>query len=559
MAARGSPVVEVPGKARSAGQRLLDRVATPLSGLPRATTDYTIARAIKIPTRDGIELAADLYRPVEQPAGTLLVRGPYGRSAALALLQVRIFVARGYNALFVSSRGTFGSGGRFDPTMSEVDDGHDVVAWMRDQPWFTGNFATVGGSYLGHTQWALMTDPPPELAAAVVSIGPHDFHEHVWGTGAFRLDFLSWSYGVVHQEDGGALKGATRLATSRRRINPFVNQLPLARAADTCLDGRASWYVDWVTRPDPGDPYWAPMQHGAALEKVDVPILLIGGWQDIFLDQTIQQYERLHARGVDVAMTIGPWSHLGVGAGGARLASRETFDWLEEHLAHRGQRRRRAPVRVFVTGAKEWRELSEWPAASETQTLYLHADQGLHPLPPTAASAASSFTFEPADPTPTMGGPLLDFRCRVDDTALAQRPDVLAFTGAVLDQPLDIVGTPVLELSHSSDNPHADLFARISEIDRRGRSHNVTEGYARLDPSRSESGGTLTLALRPTAHRFPAGSRVRLVIAGGCQPQFARNLGTGENPGTGVGLRSARHAVGHHREHCSRLLLPVSP
>jgi len=552
-----SSVADGTDEPRSARERLLDRVATAVSGLPRATTDYTIARDIRIPTRDGIELAADLYRPRRDPVGTLLVRGPYGRSLALALLQVRIFAGRGYNALFVSSRGTFGSGGSFDPMMTEVDDGHDVVTWMRDQPWFTGTFATVGGSYLGHTQWALMTEPPPELAAAVVSIGPHDFHQHVWGTGAFRLDFLGWSYGVVHQEDGGALRGATRLATSRRRLQPFMNQLPLAHAADTCLDGRAPWYVEWVTRADPDDAYWAPMQHSIALERVEVPILLIGGWQDIFLEQTVQQYQRLHARGVDVAMTIGPWSHLGVGAGGARVASRETLDWLEEHLAHSGRRRRRAPVRLFVTGAKEWRDLPAWPPASEARTLYLHPDHSLAKLPPAAPQPASSFTFDPADPTPTMGGPLLDFRCRVDDTALAQRPDVLAFTGAVLEHPLEVIGTPVVELSHSCDNPHADLFARVSEVDRRGRSHNVTEGYARLDPDRPEGTGTVTLALRPTAHRFAAGSQVRLMVAGGCQPQFARNLGTGENPGTGIGLRPARHALGHDPDRCSRLWLPI--
>jgi putative CocE/NonD family hydrolase len=553
-----SSVAGVAEQPRSARDRLLDRVATSLSGLPRATTDYTVARGIRIPTRAGIELAADLYRPRENAVGTLLLRGPYGRSLALALLQARIFVARGYNALFASSRGTFGSGGTFDPMMTEVDDGHDVVAWMRDQPWFTGTFATVGGSYLGHTQWALMTEPPPELAAAVVSIGPHDFHHHVWGTGAFRLDFLGWSYGVVHQEDGGTLKGVTRLATSRRRIDPYMNQLPLARAAETCLDGRAPWYVEWVTRPEADDPYWAPMQHGIALEKVEVPVLLIGGWQDIFLEQTLQQYARLHARGVDVAMTIGPWSHLGAGAGGARVASRETFDWLEEHLSRRGRRRRPAPVRVFVTGAKEWRDLREWPPPPEMSTLYLHHDHSLAPLPPSTARPPSSFTFDPADPTPTVGGAMLQLRCRVEDSALAERPDVLAYTGPVLERPLEIVGTPVVELFHLCDNPHADLFARVSEVDRRGRSHNVTEGYARLDPTRPDDASTVTLALRPTAHRFATGSRVRLLVAGGSQPQFARNLGTGENPGTGVGLRPARHSVGHHPDDCSRLLLPGS-
>jgi putative CocE/NonD family hydrolase len=146
----------------------------------------------------------------------------------------------------------------------------------------------------------------------------------------------------------------------------------------------------------------------------------------------------------------------------------------------------------------------------------------------------------------------------VDDSALADRPDVLTFTGAVLERPLEIVGAPVVELSHSCDNPHADLFARISEVDRRGRSHNVTEGYVRLDPARPDGAGTLTLALRPTAHRFATGSRVRLLVGGGCHPQFARNLGTGENPGTGVGLRPAHHVLGHEPDDCCRLLLPVS-
>jgi len=34
---------------------------------------------------------------------------------------------------------------------------------MRRQRWFTGQFATVGISYLGFTQFALLQDPPPEL------------------------------------------------------------------------------------------------------------------------------------------------------------------------------------------------------------------------------------------------------------------------------------------------------------------------------------------------------------------------------------------------------------
>jgi putative CocE/NonD family hydrolase len=546
-------MTSAPPERPSRGGRALDQLATRVFALPPASNTYTIARGMRVPMRDGVELAADLYQPASRPVGTLLVRGPYGRSMLQALPLVRVFAARGYNALYVSSRGTFGSDGEFSPMVSEIDDGHDVVAWMRDQPWFTGTFATLGGSYLGFTQWALLTDPPPELVAAVVSIAPHDFGEYVWGTGSFRLDFLGWSHMVVHQEEGGALRGTVRMAAAGRRNATAMNELPLAKAAQTHLGGRAQWYRDWVTRPNLDDPFWEPMDAGVALERAQVPILLITGWQDLFLDQTLEQYQQLRERSLDVALTVGPWSHIAVGA--ASVTTRETFDWMEEHLARRSSRRRAAPVHVFVTGADEWRDLASWPPATSARVLHLGPHRDLTPQPPTSDAPASSFVFDPARPTPTIGGPLLGRRCIKDDTELGERPDVACFTTPVLDRDLEVLGAPVVELAHASDNPHVDLFVRISEIGPDGRSHNVTEGFTRLAPDRAP--GPVTLPLREMAHRFGTGSRLRLVVAGGSHPQFARNLGTGDNPGTGVELRPARHTIHHGEGGCSRLVLPV--
>ncbi len=158
--------------------------------------------------RDGVELVADHYVPrPRSPAGTLLVRGPYGRGLPFAALFGAVYAARGYHVVIQSVRGTFGSGGDFDPFVNEVDDGADTVAWLRDQPWFTGTFATIGLSYLGFTQWALLTDPPPELKAAVITVGPHDVSGPRWGTGSFGLnDFLGWSDLVARQEDPRRLR-----------------------------------------------------------------------------------------------------------------------------------------------------------------------------------------------------------------------------------------------------------------------------------------------------------------------------------------------------------------
>ncbi len=150
----------------------------------------------------------------------------------------------------------------------------------------------------------------------------------------------------------------------------------------------------------------------------------------------------------------------------------------------------------------------------------------------------------------------MELRCTVDDTELATRADVACYTSRPLKDDLEIMGAPILELAHSSDNPHADVFARISEVDVEERSHNLTEGYLRLEPGRSP--GPVSVKLRPAAHRFVAGTRIRLVIAGGSHPQFARNLGTDENPGIGVGLRPCRHTIGHGQGGFSFLCLPVA-
>jgi putative CocE/NonD family hydrolase len=540
----------------SAAGRALDRAAARILRLPPATTTYRVARDLRIPVRDGVELAADLYRAEPEAAGTLLLRGPYGRSLPQALPFARVFAERGYHVLYVSVRGTFGSGGRFEPMVSEVEDGHDVVAWMRDQPWFTGTFGTLGGSYLGFTQWALLVDPPPEMTAAVISVAPHDFSRHAWGTGSFRLDFLGWSHMVVHQEDGGALRGAVRMARAQRRDAAAMDELPLTLAASTYLGGRGPWYTDWVSRSDLDDPFWAPMNLTRALDRVDVPVLLISGWYDLFLDQTLEQYAHLRHRGIDVAMTVGPWSHIAVGAGAARITANETFDWFEEHVARRGLRRRTAPVRVFVTGADEWRDLRAWPPPTGTRTWYLGPHADLLDDPPPEDAPASSFLFDPSHPTPTVGGPLLSTKAQVDDSSLAARADLLTLSSEPLQTDVEVIGEPVVELSHSSDNPHADLFVRLSDVGADGGSRNITEGFVRLDPRRPA--GTVSLRLRATAHRFVAGHRIRLVVAGGSHPQFARNLGTDEDPALGVTMRPARHTVRHGEGGRSTLVMPVT-
>ncbi|MBS1695990.1 MAG: CocE/NonD family hydrolase [Actinobacteria bacterium] len=535
--------------------RLTDRALSALLGLGPPTCAHTITREVSVAMRDGVPLLADHYAPITaEPAGTILVRGPYGRGGPAAL-SARLYAAHGYHVVIQSTRGTFGSGGEFAPGRTEVDDGADTVAWLRGQPWFTGSFATIGSSYLGFTQWALLVDPPPELAAAVITVGPHDLSATIWDSGAFALsDFLGWSDAVARQEDPRTTRRLLRSAAARWRVRPALNGLPLGAAGRALLGDGAPWYESWLAHPETRDEFWAPTRLHAALERARIPVLLTTGWQDVFLTQTLEQYERLHARGVDVALTVGPWTHMQIGVQGARRNGREARRWLAAHLSGRPGRRA-GRVSVFVTGARCWRELSQWPPPCDDTELFLWPGSILADRPPWPGAAPSRFVYDPADPTPTVGGRLLSPESGYrTGRRLSARPDVLNFTGARLAADVEIAGTPIVELHHTTDIPHADVFVRLGEADDAGRIRNVSDGYLRLGAERV---APLRLRLDPVAHRFRAGRRICLLVAGGSHPRFARNLGTGEPALTGSGARPSTHTVAHGAGGVSRLVLPV--
>ncbi len=536
-----------------AGGQAAGRALGRMLGLPRPTTRYTVS-SVRVPMRDGIELVADHYAPAtSRPAGTVLVRGPYGRGFPFALMFARLYAARGYHVVLQSVRGTFGSAGEFEPMVNEAADGADTVVWLRQQPWFTGRFATIGVSYLGYTQWALLSDPPPELAAAVITAGPHDLLASVWGTGSFAVnDFLGWSDLVAHQEDPARIRAGIRQMRAPRRVARAAAELPMGAAARALLGAGAPWFESWAEHCDPDDPFWDRMRYPAALDRAEVPVLLLGGWQDIFLRQTLQQYRQLRDRGVDVALTMGPWTHTELLTKGLATSVRETLDWLGTHLGGAPARQRPSAVNVFVNG-QGWRNLPDWPPATTERALYLQPGGRLGETAPEAGAAPATFRYDPADPTPTTGGPLLSPNGGyANDSRLALRADVLDFTGATLTHDLYVYGNPVIELAHTSDNPHADLFVRVSEVDANGRSRNVSDAYRRLGAAQE----VVSIELDGIAHRFRAGSRIRVLIAGGWFPRYARNLGTEEAVLTARQLKPATHSVHFGR---SRLVLPVGP
>ncbi len=569
-----------PGPAAAAASRVLSRAWS----LPPQRNQVAVDRDLKVPMSDGTVLLADHYIPVPvASAATVLVRCPYGRGLPFGVGSAQIIAERGYHVLLQSCRGTFGSGGDFEPMRNEIADGQDTVAWLREQDWFTGWFGTLGASYLGFVQWALAMDPPPELAAAVVHVGPHDLSRTAYRNGVFDLyNFLSWADLVAHQEHVGLLQGALRNATALRRLRPALARLPVRAGARDLLGVEAMWFESWLEHPVTTDPFWAPLQCGAALDRTAVPTLVVGGWHDLFLEQTLEQYRTLAARGVPTRLLVGPWAHIDAAMSGTAII--ESLAWLDRYLGT-GTHRSATPagaersVRIWVGGAPEhqgtsksrrgprragqWRAIASWPpSGAAQQRWYLGPHGTLSPRDPAAGPDAepASFRYDPADPTPSVGGAIMAPSAGArDNQAVEQRLDVLVFSSEPLNEPAEVIGEVSAELSVTRDNPHADLFVRLCDVSPGGQSRNVCDGIVRLTEDDPLT-GTVRVSLIGVAHRFGRGHRLRLQVSGGAFPRFARNPGNGQVDPPAAGLVPTRYEIGLGPQgagNASVLLLPA--
>ncbi|MFF9395314.1 CocE/NonD family hydrolase [Streptomyces griseoluteus] len=498
-------------------------------GLPAKRYDVGWEPGAAVPGDDGSTLLTDHYFPrAEGDFPTLLVRSPYGRGLPWSAMYGLLFAEQGFHVVLQSCRGTGGSGGAFHLWRNEAADGLATVAWLREQPWFTGTLGTLGPSYLGYVQWALAQDPPPELKAMVVQVGLHDpyalFHA---GDGALRLEnALVVGLGMHHQHRGVAAfaRAALRL---RRRLRTVTMAAPLRGAYASALGGEVPWLDEVLAHPGAEDPYW----DGAALAPpLDhrVPTGLITGWHDALADQTLEQYARLRRAGCETALLVGPWTHTSALQQGWPEVFTETLAWLRAHLCADPTALRPTVVRVHMGGENTWRDLGDWPPATDAGYWYPTGDGHLTRQAPTDSAPLTTFRHDPADPTPALGGPLLSPGAGPrDNRPLEARADVVTFTGPPLTEPLDVIGPVTASLTLSTDTGHTDVFTRLCDVDPEGRSVNVCDGLGTLTAS-PHAPARITVPMSATAHRFASGHRVRWQISAGAHPRYARNPGTGE-------------------------------
>jgi hypothetical protein len=512
------------------------------------TRDVTVQRDLRIPMPDGVDLLADRWMPKSGGDGlpTALIRSPYGRRLFGSMF-ARPLAERGYQVVIQSVRGGFGSGGTFDPMRQEREDGLATLDWLVEQPW-SDAIVLYGLSYLGHVQWAVADRLPPQVKAMIPVVTES----------ALTLEFLrpdgmsletpfGWGVLVGTQERSLAF---LRKPFQDKKTARALSTLPL-READIVALGERSAYIQDILVHDAGAERWEGLDHSGRVAGVTVPVSSIGGWYDIFLPGQLRDFQVLQAHGRPARLTVGPWTH-------TDITGTPVDEAVEFGLAHaRGEEPpHRAPVRLYVMGEEAWRDFESWPPAGYSPQRFHLGSGGVLTSEPSPESSVDTYRYDPADPTPAVGGVRLAGDAgRVDNTALEARPDVLTYTTPVLSEDVEVVGEVSAEIWFSSSLPHADVFVRLCDVDEAGRSWNVCDGLVSL--SDAEEVRCAAVRLWPTAYRFRRGHRIRVQVSSGAFPRYARNPGTGEQRATATRLVAADQTVHHGPDRLSAITLPV--
>jgi uncharacterized protein len=544
--------------------RIAGRAIDRALGLPATAAPYVVRRDVPVAMPDGVVLLGDHYRPAghDRPLPVVLTRSPYGRGGA-AFLFAAPLARQGFQVFIQSTRGTFGSGGQFRPFLSEREDGLATVAWLRRQPWCDGRVSMTGGSYLGHTQWAVAPYADPPLRSVSLNITTAKFTGAFYHQGAPSLqNTLNW-IGLVGRQERG-LSAVIPNPRQMARMKRALRKVPL-QAADVDVAGApVAFWRDFTGHAAPADPFWAGADHDQADLSRLPPVSMVTGWWDLFLPGQLRDYQAIRAAGVTARLIIGPWLHGDPGE--LREMTRQDIAWLDHHLRG-GPPPAGAPVRVFLQQAGTWLDFADWPPPAAATACYLRSSGRLGPDPEPGDAPPSTFVYNPADPTPSAGGPLLQPPGKqVDNAGIEARPDVLTFTSDPFPADSDLVGPVSARIFVRTDREHADLFVRVCDVDLKGVSRNITDGIRRLSPQTVPAPGVqagddgiqaVDLELCPTAYRVQAGHRIRVQVSGGAFPRFARNFGTGEPFGSATRALRCRFEIHHDSRHAAHVLLPL--
>jgi uncharacterized protein len=559
----------------------------------------TIEHGVAVKMRDGTILRADIYRPnAPGKFPIILTRTPYDKH------HDDVFglkgVARGYVVINQDVRGRYTSEGEWYPFLHESEDGYDTVEWAAALPYSDGRVGMYGGSYVGATQMLAAIAHPPHLAGICPVVTASNYHDGwTYQGGAFEQWFNeSWTSGLAQDtlirsvsRQTNALNGIAKLPLAEYPLFP----LPQNSSSTELMHELAPYFLDWLAHPDYDD-YWKRWAIEEHFPDIRVPVLTIAAWYDIFLGGSLRNYIGLkqHAEnavardGQRLVVTIGGHAGAGQKVGDIDFGPDAPFDEDEitlqwyDHLfkdisnGFAGPKR----VKLFVLGANQWRDEDDWPLARAKDTKYFLSSGGkansasgngtLETVAP-RADASDEFIYDPANPVPTIGGPLCCDSTHLkpgprDQGSAETRSDVLVYSTAPLTSDLEVTGPVRLELFAKSSAVDTDFTAKLVDVGPDGFAQNLTEGIVRAryrnsqeKPELMKPGEVykLNVDLWATSNVFHKGHRIRLEISSSNFPRFDRNMNTGGETTQPQKPVSATSTVLHDAGHPSVLILPV--
>lgn len=553
-------------------------------GLKKPMFKTMIEKNVLISMRDGIILAADLYRP--KPEGrypAILLRTPYGKENKEHSYPdlANILACLGYAVLVQDVRGKYSSEGEFNPFIHEENDGYDTIDWVTSQVWSSASCALYGFSYLGSCAWLAARDPHPCLKTIVpMFCGQNAYRGWVDHGVPYLKDILYWLSRHGGRKERDVL---------HEEVDAIIWQLPVLQFDKRLKDG-IDTFKTWMHHLHVDD-YWRSISVSHMREVIKLPVLFVAGWFDRFLTNTIEDYNETsianemqeHSKN---RLLIGPWEHrLSANFPEMPLGRKAQFqrniktivEWFNTYLkGEPSPFNEKFPIDYFMMGVNEWRKASHWPPKGTQNTdFYLQSQgkasthgEGLLSKSKSEDVRQDQFVYDPLDPCPSIGNNMIYGNKTTgpkEQSIIALRKDVLSYQTESLHQDFEIAGLVSLVLFVSSSAVDTDFSAKLIDIHPNGKSYFLVSGFLRmrfLDSVKATHGiekgkiYRLEINLGHTAYSFFKGHKIGLLVTSSDFPNHGRNLNTGGSNEGDSEETKAFQTVYHGGVYPSKLTLP---
>jgi uncharacterized protein len=559
-----------------------------LVAAPRSWAQFRVEFGVKIPMRDNVRLAADIWLPKEPgryPA--ILVRTPYVKTLPqLGFTKLAQFYAsKGYVYVIQDTRGRGDSDGVFDFFFPEGHDGYDTIEWMAAQPWSNGKVGMMGLSYLGTVQWLAAREHPPHLVCITPTAAAGHWFEEIPSTGGAWG--MWWGINWLNSVQGRIVQSPNSVGID---MNAVYKHRPLI-TMDEAFGRKMPLYRQFLEH-DTLDAYWKRIAFTAEdFKSITIPALTVTGWFDGDQAGALFYWRNMRALspGKDNQfLIIGPWSHNQTFLGGStkqgafELSADAVYDIKElyfqffEHFLKGSTSKFVFPrARIYVMGTNKWRDEQEYtPASAEARPLYFHSKGKANTLSGDGAlswespgeETADHFSYDPANPVASAEGE--DYGA--DQQYIERREDVLVYSSDALKEPLVVVGNVKVVLFAATDGRDTDFTARLIDVFPDGRALALTtsSGIIRaryrngvdhtelLTPNKTER---YEINLNDIGYAFLAGHRLRVEVSSSNYPVYSPNPNTGNPIATDTQSRVAKQTIVHSRAQSSYVSLPVIP